>query len=270
MARAGSARLLLLGAVAGLGFGEARADVRPLNEEPSKYGRFEVVKPGTGTTCRVRFRSRVGAKKTTELFTTLCHAAYTDEGVMALGAHAEVGAVALPFTSKSGDEFHLFSIATDRGGNACMGSDHWAVVVNGANVWATRRSFSEQCVQLEDAKVIEKDGKASIVFSVPSTTTEEGREYTVSMGRVATVKLAKKPRSVTATKTVVIEGSFLPHGPVHMLPALDDRKAQHVITNAGSCALGKLTEGRWVQMTATHTTWSDGDTELTCTAIKPK
>lgn len=98
------------------------AHARPASAERSAYGKF-VVQEKDGA-CQVTFKSNNG-KNTDLLLVEDCSL----DGIATLSGVEKIGPITLPLNTKVGDEFHLFSIESARGGNACYGYDYYAVVI---------------------------------------------------------------------------------------------------------------------------------------------
>ena len=52
-----------------------------------------------------------------------------------VGAVSQIGDVVLPVVAINGDEFHVFGLASARGGNAVDTIDYWAVVIREGAAW---------------------------------------------------------------------------------------------------------------------------------------
>ena len=235
-------------------------------EEPSRYGKFNMVKGKDS--CKVSYASTIGKQLTTPLFASeQCSSTTELPGLYSIGAEVKVGSVEFPFLAPNGDEFHLFSIATAGGGNACAGSDYWAVVVNGDNIWVTKSLFGG-CESMTKAKVSEKEGKTIVSF-----VSDVGTSYLVSMGRLETVVPKKKARSIKSTNKYLLAGELTPEGPRYAreLPILTvDAKTEYIIDYPGDCPFSSFEDGDLVQMTVSYRLWSDGISDLTCLSLKKK
>jgi hypothetical protein len=238
---------------------------REINGEPSKYGKFVLEERKDGD-CEVVYLSSIEKQLTTALFLSPCSDDKIGEPVYAPN---RMGKVEFPYLAPNGDEFHLFR---ERycGSGGC-GASYWAVVINGEKLWVTKESFGGDLrePEIEDAKIVERNGKAIVSFTRPATTIFEGGVYEVSMGRVETTVLKKKPRSVASKKNVVLIGTWQKGANFsNDLPYIDDGNKDHIIQDLGICAQDEPEFDTKIQMTAELKTWSDGATDLTCVSIK--
>jgi hypothetical protein len=264
-------RLLVAAAAVLLVLASARAAwARAVSAEPSAYGRFELQDlPGERqdaaiAKCRVAFRSAAG--KRTELFTI--DACTPDlPRVTYVAATETIGGLALPVTGADGQEFHVFEIASARGGNATAGSDYWLVVVRGGGeVWGTRTPFASGTLQV--ARIVGNPAVA-LELEEPPTTTSEGARYTARFGSVTKTVLAALPTSVASRGSQVLVGKLVAGShATSFRPAIDVGPGMIVIDDDGRCPLAREAErGGVVKLAADVTTWTDGRRRLTCVAI---
>jgi hypothetical protein len=96
-----------------------------------------------------------------------------------------VGNLEFPLLASDGQEFHLFSIPTARGGNAVASNDYWVAALTGESAWG---AFITSADPLR-AKF--KD--PVLILERPSTTTSEGERVTISSRRIEPTPLPRLP-----------------------------------------------------------------------------
>lgn len=232
--------------------------------EPSRYGKFELTVTAKGE-CQVSFR-RTGRSTVAAFAIPDCGGDML--GVDKLAAAPRVGALTFPAVSADGDEFHLFSIATARGGNAVSGSDSWAVVVRNNDLWATSDAFADGELTVAS---LPSGTPAHLVLEAPATTTQAGARYTVTFGQATKTDLPKVASWVVSKKTQVLAGQLA--GGYHatgFLPSISVDGSNTVVDDNGSCTLPAVGQAAGlVQMTAEVATWSDGRTTVKCISVVP-
>lgn len=247
--------------------------LRRVASESSKYGRFEMLVDtqdrtsanATNPSCRVSFRHASG--RTTPLFVAPdCIGDVV--GMNLIGAADRVGGLALPALGSGGEEFHLFEVASARGGNAVVATDYWAVVVRPEDAWATSRPFASG--GLTNGKI----AQSALVADEPPTTTAAGARYAVTFGSVSKSPLAILPSSVVSKGNRVLIGRI--GGGSHadgfrrtIETGTGPQSTTMIIDDNGPCPLDSFTnEGSPVRMTAEVTKWSDGRTVVKCISIQ--
>jgi hypothetical protein len=173
----------------------------------------------------------------------------------------------LPAVGSDGDEFHLFEIATARGGNGVSGNDYWAVVVRPAAVWATGQPFADG--QLLAAQLM-TSVPTTLVVEEPATTTAAGARYTVKFGATSKVVLPMLPSSVVSKTTTVLVGDL--QGGFHASsyrPFVSVGDKWTLIDDNGSCRVPALGEDMGqVRLSAEVSKWTDGRMTLKCLSIQ--
>lgn len=227
-------------------------------QEVSAYGRFEFVLRGED--CDVNFRHASG--KLSPLFSV-----GDCSGTITLAAERKIGDLTLPSKTTTGDEFHLFSIPTLRGGNADPSSQYWAVVARKDGVWATSDGF--QAIEFDGGTLV--PGPKSILSLEESpTTTSTGVRYLITFGAIRSVNLPKLPSSVLAKTEKTFVGELL--GGFHSTnwrPRLATADDEIQIDEHGSCRMPEIAESvGTVEMRAEVTTWSDGRSEVRCLSLR--
>ncbi len=182
-------------------------------------------------------------------------------GMNLLEATQRVGTLELPFVASNGDEFHVFEIASARGGNASGATDYWVAVVRPTEAWA-------KSIDAEDLSVATRSGgaPAALVLEQPATTTAPGQRYSVTFRNVKQTQLPKLPSSIRSRETRDLYGEL--NGGFHYtnwLPVVLGEGKETVIDDRGRCALPDVGEQYGdVTMKVEVTTWSDGRTEVKC------
>jgi hypothetical protein len=232
---------------------------RPVQSEPSSYGKFDVLP--VHSACAVSFTLTGG--KPRMLFTVPdCTA-----GLARLNAEESAGRAGLPSTSDSGEELHVFSIPTARGGNAVPGSDFWVVVVRRRSVWSAKAPF--ESVGL-DSLTASSTRRAVFTLQKDATTVSEGLRWAVSFGGVKKSRIPRVPSTIVSKAKRTYVGEL--NGGYHVTgwrPSLRMGEDLLVIHEDGKCKLPKASEevGR-VELEAEVTRWSDGREVVRCLAVR--
>ena len=236
------------------------AFARPVPSEPSAYGKFDVIP--SRTTCAVSFTPT--GKKPRVLFTVEgCLAG----GVAPLKAVESAPGTALPLTADSGEELHVFSVATARDGNATDGDDFWVVVVKRKGVWSARaplQSTGFQSVKASSTK------RAIFTLEQEATSVSEGLRWSVSFGGVKKTRIPRVPSTIVsqAKRTYVgeLDGGGHTTG---FRPSLQVGQHVLVIHEDGKCKLprpGK--DAGMVELDAELTRYSDDREVVRCLAVR--
>ncbi len=245
--------------------GHGDFDPLPLPSEPSVYGRFEMqVNPRSD--CVLSFRESSGKRRPV---TRVPDCGGEWPGIDVVGGVRRVGGVSLPIVTPHGDEFHLFEIASARGGNASAAFEYWAVVVRSGGVWATRSLSGADEVSV----VHVEDGPPSkVIFEEPATTTEEGARFAVQFGQAEVTTLPKRPSWIVSRKKLVLVGQL--QGGFHYTswrPAVVADQTT-ILDEDGPCklpALGVIDEDAPPsRVTVEVATWSDGRKTVKCLAVR--
>ena len=236
---------------------------RGVGAERSAYGRFEFAEGADGR-CRISFRNASG--KLAELFTVDgCVGGLP--GVNVVGAIETVGALAFPALARDGQEFHVFGIASARGGNAVATSDYWLVIVRREDTWATRAPFATATLR---AARMAGDSPVMLQLEDPATTTAAGTRYLATFGSISQVVLPMLPSTVVFRGTRVFVGEL--QGGFHATnfrPSIKVGADVVIIDQDGPCPLQRAAErGGQVRLTGDVTKWSDGRQTVTCVAIQ--
>lgn len=99
---------------------------RSVTDEPSVYAKFALTSEDEYS-CRVSLRLASGSEL--RLF-VVPDCSVEVPSLSRLEAAPRVGNVELPFVAPNGDEFHVFQIASARGGNATAAVDYWVEVTS--------------------------------------------------------------------------------------------------------------------------------------------
>jgi len=227
---------------------------------PSAYGKL--VLTHKDDTCTVTFKPTSGAAKE-----ILSVGECSPDGLAGLASVEKAGTTRFPAKAPNGDEFHLFAIATARGGNACDGSDYYAVVVHEKDAWATKEVLGG-CTELTDVKLETQDKKAALVARVKPSPDMEGAVYTVTFGKVETKKVPKVVRTVKTTKEVMIVGKLNSGGHFsNFMPFIElPKDRQFLIHQAGKCNLDAVAD-TVVELKASQVLYTDGSSEVTCLSV---
>lgn len=231
---------------------------------PSAYGKL--VLQHKNDTCTVTFKPTSGTAKEV-LSVEDC----SPDGLAGLESVQKAGATQFPAKASNGDEFHLFAIATARGGNACDGYDYYAIVVHEKDAWATKEVLGG-CTELTDVKLETQDKKAALVAKVKPTPDMEGAVYTVTFGKLETKKLPKVVRTVKSTKEVTMVGKLNSGGHFsNYMPFIElPKDRQFIIHQAGKCNLDAVAD-TLVELKASQVLYTDGSSDVTCLSVgKPK
>jgi hypothetical protein len=258
----------------------ARPCCRRPADEPSKYGHFEftvdsaATDSGAAAECRFVFRHSSG--QSTPLFsTTAGDCAYAAHGVDdsdnllnvgtgTLGAVNRVGQIQLPSINTNGDEFHLLSIASARGGNASYGNDYWAVVIRSGSAWSTATPFV-----FDRAFAVANGSAGGLVLVDPATTTRAGVACVVTFGLITTTDLPLLPSWVVSKWTRLLvgknEGSYHLTNWHHAIRIGDSELI--VIDDEGTCDLAHATSSS-IRLTVEMSQWSDGRRTTRCIKLR--
>lgn len=121
---------------------------RDVQAQSSHLGTFVVTtpaQPSGGTKCHVVFRT--AAHRESALFDV----DDCDTTTFGLTAAERLGTLLLPASAPDGTEFHVFTISTARGGNACEGDDVYVVALAPGHAWASPNLGG--CVTIDSAEV---------------------------------------------------------------------------------------------------------------------
>ena len=236
---------------------------RPVPSEPSAYGKFDVIP--SRTTCAVSFTPT--GKKPRVLFTVEgCLAG----GVAPLKAVESVPGTALPLTADSGEELHVFSVATAptaRSGNAIESDAFWVVVVKRKGVWSARAPLQSTGFQSVKAS---STRRAVFTLEQEATAVSEGLRWTVSFGGVKKTRIPKVPSTVVsqAKRTYVgeLDGGGRTTG---FRPSLQVGEHVLVIHEDGKCKLPRQgKDAGMVELDAELTRYSDDREVVRCLAVR--
>lgn len=236
---------------------------RPVADEPSAYGKFVLTVQGKDAdSCHVSLRLSSGR----EVSLFVAPGCSGDvPGMDLIGADAKIGSVRLPFVAPTGDEFHVFDIASARGGNASDAVDYWVTVVRSTEAWST----SIEAAMLAVAS--RSDGApATLVLEEPASTTDAGQRYTVSFRSATRTLLPKLPSTIRSRETRNLFGDL--SGGFHASdwrPAVAGEGKVTAIDDKGRCALPEVGQQYGdVAMQVEVTTWSDGRTRVKCLSVE--
>jgi hypothetical protein len=239
----------------------AKVPPRPV-DEASRYGSFRI-RQLDDDRCALDFRRTDGAW--TDLFWQDGCFDYESAEPSAVRA---VGEVSFPHVTADGQEFHVFSVPTSRGGNMCGGYDYWVVVVSADRVWATTKPLGG-CREVADARVAEERGVTSLVLIVPPTTTATGATYTVQMGEVQTSTQDKKPRVLTGTRRLAGVGrrGLAAHAAGNGI-MVDFPDGDYLVDDTSQCVLGG--DPGWEAFIELEIrTYGDGGRSVVCLSAVP-
>jgi hypothetical protein len=198
--------------------------------------------------------------KTLDVFTVQDCA---DGGLADLAAVGHVGALEFPLSASDGQEFHLFSIATARGGNAVASNDYWLAALTPEGAWGAFITSADPLrAEFKDPVLI---------LEQPSTTTSEGERVSISSRRIEPTPLPRLPSRIVSQRTEIRFG-LLSRGyhATNWRPVLSEEKRQTIIDHDGPCRLPETgAPETQVEVTVSVAKWSDGRTELTCVAVRP-
>jgi hypothetical protein len=221
---------------------------------PSAHGALAV--DHTGDRCSVTLRS---AKHGSVSLLTLDNCV----GASSLEPVQRVGTLLFPAVAGA-TEFHIFTILSARGGNACDGYEAYVIALDGANAWASD-AFGG-CAGLESAAV-RPDG--TLIVDTRSSD-GAGQRATVRMGKATFTALAARGArggSAAAAGTETVRGVLEPaihatnfHDYVETAPG---GWSPVEITDPGTCALDAL-YGQRVEMVLRV----KGE-QRTCLSVKP-
>jgi len=229
--------------------------------ERSEHGKFHLTFEPVDQ-CMVSFR-RLGGELHRSFLVPDCVAG--TPGLSQPEGVARAGELALPYRGDGNVEYHLFRIATARGGNAAPGSDYWMVVVSGADTWTKRLGGSETLVG-----AIQPGPPRVLVLEHVPTTTALGARYVVTPQKVTASIVPQLVSRVVSTKTRKLEGSLEAGSHAdNFRPYLDVSGETVGIDEAGSCALPESPQGQKVKMSVEVTTFSDGRTSTKCLTLSP-
>jgi hypothetical protein len=253
-----------------------------VTSEVSKWGWFALTVSHSknkeeNATCTLSFRSKEG--RVSSLF-TVRDCLGDVPGVTTLGATRRVGATSFP-DLRQREEYHLFEIATARGGNGVPGRDYWVVDVGeiqgcdekcpGAMSYALGENLDLENAYVEVSPLY-PDSPARLVLEAPSTTTDKGVRFEVTF--MADLEVARRdlPLAVTTAKskvTRVLNGPMISAG-AHFAdfhPIIGAGAEQIVIDDVGACDLSTLPASPR-RMTLEVTEWSDGHTSNRCVSLE--
>lgn len=234
---------------------------RRVGEEPSAYGKFAVTVRDADA-CHVSLRLSAGSE--VPLF-VVPDCSGDVVGMNLIGATRNVGSIQVPFVAPNGDEFHVFEIASARGGNATDANDYWIVVARSGEAWSTHI----------EASVLGAASRAdtptpSLVLEEPATTTAAGQRYSVSFRNAARTELPKIPSTIRSREIRDLAGEL--SGGYHASnwrPVVSGEGKQTPIDDKGRCALPDVGQQRGdVIMKVEVTTWSDGRTQVKCLSVE--
>ena len=230
---------------------------RDVDKEPSRYGQFTL--RYQDDRCSVNF-SRIG-KEANLLFEGYCMPPCKFE------AEESIGNIKLPYITENGQEYHIFSFPTHCPGNAASEDDYYVMVVNSDKIWAPHRELFSTS-RSPTAEAVTKDGVNAIKIINPPTTTERGKSYLVSMGKMSTSNISKLPCRVVKTKTEEWNGLLSPacHA-TDDKPVIENSGKDHSIDYIGKCNIDNFIN-KIVVVKVKVQTWSDGRKEATCQSIK--
>ena len=240
------------------------ASARPIPSEPSQYGRFEMAlfaSSQNSQDCRVAIRRPSGAA--TFLFAVpMCSDGFP--GVMSIGAVEHAGGLVLPSTDR-GQEFHIFGIASARGGNAVTTTDYWVVVVTPDSAWTTPTPIT--AAEVAPARLVRGAWPVLVLDDAPSTRAA-GTRYIVVLGRITNFPLPKEPSWPVSQEQRIFQGELSSgfHSDNYR-PAIDSGNAHIVIDEDGPCNLGAAA-GHTVRLIAQVTTWDDARTVVRCASVQ--
>ncbi|MGC4120053.1 MAG: hypothetical protein QM765_36835 [Myxococcales bacterium] len=211
----------------------------------SKYGKFELAYSESDDSCQLKFRRPAGPA-TGLLTVTPCSPGKNEPKAQQVS------------TSRAGEEFHVFAVATAGGGNACTGSTFYAVVVDAQKAWATEELGF--CTELESATLVEGDGKARLSLVTQGDRYKEALRYEVAMGSLTKHQV---PRKVVSSRKAVLKGEFGSTTNWYMVV-----NEQQIEIDAGDCDLRSLALGLKVTMWVDQQTWDDGNGATVCLKVE--
>lgn len=245
--------------------GNAAAE-RSVEQELSIRGRFnmtivEAADERDNPSCHVYFTRPQGPR--TPLFVTPDCIGDTP-GMNVLGAVDRIGDVRFPIT-QGAVEFHMFRIASARGGNALEGSDYWVVTITNDGIWSHFVTSGEPRI----GRVLETPSP-SLIIEEPATTMSAGARFTIRFGSLSKAVLPKLARWVVDRSTELRVGDlFGGYGYTRYRPVLiEPSRRETVIDEDGPCKLPD-TGDDWgnVRLRASFTTWNDGSTTVRCLQV---
>jgi hypothetical protein len=222
----------------------------------SSFGQFETV-VGAANQCQTAFVHTSG-KRTHLFYVPDCIGKTPGSDI--LGPVARVGELNFPARDAEGNEFHLFEIATARGGNAVAGSDYWVAVIRSNLAWAPLTPVAVG--ELKAASV----ESGTLVLSIPPTTTQSGSRAEVTFGAVKNASLPMRASSALSVTKRELVGEF--QGGSHA----DNfhHSVQDVfIDDDGQCAINEIAmQGVTFHVTVEVTKMSDGRTTVKCISAR--
>lgn len=244
----------------------------PLADEPSKYGRFEQRNLGKAGRCEVVFKRPFKFAK--RAFDS-DDCSTTTGGITRFSSVSAIGSVALPVKAKNGDEFHVLSIPSARGGNAVFGCDLYFVVVNAKDIWSSAPMINGPCggpggQAFSSVQFTDTAGGPRLQFSIQPTAVSSGASYEVRFGVFKQTATLAPPKP-TSTKAIVRDGTI--SGPFHATAwrhvFLADDGSQLFIDEPGKCNLeGFADSGEHVQIAGTLESWASGEERFSCATVK--
>jgi hypothetical protein len=187
-----------------------------------------------------------------------------------------VPGLSLPLRTKHGEEFHLFEIPVARGGNATPACALYPVVLRADGAWGgdpieTRQCPSSSPSTFASARLDETGLSPTLELVEAATTKSTGTRWSIQFGSAVRTTLAKLPRTVKSDVPFREVGKLVaPSHASNYAWSLDRGSIITLIDRPGGCALDGFSGGETVTLVGKLRTWSDGETELTCTAVTPK
>lgn len=239
---------------------------RDVRQELSPHGRFQmrIVEPSKGggsPECHVSFVRHQGPS--TPLF--VVPGCIGDvPGMNIVGVVESLGEVRFPIT-QGAVSFHLFSIASARGGNATEAIDYWAVTITADGIWSQFLLSGEPTL----ARITGLE-PPSLIIEEPATSTTIGQRLTVQFGRLSKVDLPKLPSWVVGRSERELIGTLSGgFGYTNLRPLLiEGPDRETIIDEDGRCKLPDVGEdwGR-ARLRASFTNWNDGRTVVRCLSV---
>lgn len=164
---------------------------RPVHEEPSRYGAFLL--SDRDPSCLLSLKTADhGVVHLREI--DACQA--QDNSMASIEAVTRVDSLLFPVISGK-LEYHLFQIATSRGGNACDGYDFYVAVLDGARAWVS--GTLGDCEMVETAS-LDSSGALMLGF--------RGGSAKAQMGEAVYTPTPPPPREVLSSAALRLRGSL--------------------------------------------------------------
>lgn len=161
--------------------GSIPAPIR-VEDERSAYGKFRQTFREADDSCLISVVLELG-----EQVDLLTVPDCIDNVIAALHPVQRVGNLEFPVRASDGQEFHLFAIATARGGNAIATDDYWVIVLKPKSGWGAFVSSAE----FTHAEFFDR-ALPELILEQPATTAAEGERVTIHPEQIRRSVLPQK------------------------------------------------------------------------------